>query len=112
MKAELVNIPDKGLCILISELDMDTLFKYSGHITSSFHPLISNPAAIANEIRNGQKIAAIKELRYQTGWGLKESKEYMDRYMPTYNYNRYTATEKFMSDHMPSNFLEIEDMKL
>ena len=112
MKAELVNVPNRGICILISELDLNMLLKYSGHSSNSTHPLIYNPAAVANEIRIGQKIAAIKELRSQTGWGLKESKEYIDKYMFPGNYNRDTAAERFMSDHMPSNFLDIEEMTI
>ena len=112
MKAELYMHPTKGLCILVSELNMSHLSKAG----NSFNPLISNPYPIATLIRENRKIEAIKELRGQTKWGLKEAKEYIDKYMPTTgpirNYNAIEAGDLFFSDHMPSDFLEKDEFNI
>ena len=47
---------------------------------------------IAEELSSERKIGAIKALREATGWGLKESKDYIDQYFSPYKYearNRY-----------------------
>ncbi len=35
-------------------------------------------AEVAASLRNNQKILAVKQVRQATGWGLKESKDYVD----------------------------------
>jgi len=116
MKAEIIQVPTKGLCILISDINPQDFFEnninFGGGLFSDLH-------AITNQIKIGRKIMAIKEIRNQTGWGLKEAKEYMDKYIPTdhRNMNRddfdySSAAERFIFDHTPKDFLKDVDFTL
>ena len=64
-----------------------SLAKARPDVFLALHDLAANPVmdqrvAMDNEIRKlyaiGQKVAAIKFCREQTGWGLKEAKDYCD----------------------------------
>jgi hypothetical protein len=86
MKAEIINLPEKGLCILISDIDLKDVNHPLSESISTFlsnGSNITNPFIIADAIREKKKILAIKELRAQTGWGLKDAKHYIDRWLPT-----------------------------
>jgi hypothetical protein len=119
MKTEVMNIVGKGVCIVISELNFNELADaLSGDITrvNSGNAVFSNVYKIADEIRARRKIAAIKETRAQTGWGLKEAKEYIDKFIPPSwgrddsNYDTYA--DNFLRAHMPENFIADVDFKL
>lgn len=107
MKAELVHVPNKGLCILISDITTDLINgTTSGNLSNLriVKPLFPYPEKVAIEISGQRKIAAIKETRSQTGWGLKEAKEYIDRYMPVGyrdpdTLDFHAQADKFMADH-------------
>ena len=116
MKAEYVNIPGKGLCILISG------FANIDEIAPSIQKInmFSDLNIIADCIRANRKIQAIKEVRSQSGWGLKEAKYYMDNYMPM-SPNEMTHTdefyaresERFITDHQPKiDFLQSDEFEL
>lgn len=112
MKSELMNIPGKGICIIISEINPND-FVYGEGISFYNGGVFKDIFKIADEIRRGKKIAAIKECREQTGWGLKEAKKYMDKYIfygVTNNDN--DSADKFIQDHMPKDFLENDEFKL
>jgi hypothetical protein len=72
--------------------------------------------AIAFEIRCGRKIGAIKQVRHQTGWGLKEAKQYIDKYTEGYHgddsYSCNLYADRFIEAHMPKDFLDGEDFKI
>jgi len=120
MKAEIVNVPNKGVCILISEIDVKEFIQGfgGGQYVSFGGGVFKDVYAIAQEIRNRRKIAAIKEIRTQTGWGLKEAKEYCDKYMPNTNgyrdsqeyYDR--CADRFIMAHAPKDFLKDGDFEL
>lgn len=74
-----MNITGKGICIVISDINPND-FVFSGDKPIYNGGVFSNVKAIADCLRSGLKIAAIKEVRYQAGWGLKEAKEYIDKY--------------------------------
>lgn len=111
MKSEIINVPNKGICILISDIDISN-FNISG--IPIVNVLFTDVLAIANEIKEGRKIGAIKKVREQTGWGLKESKDYVDKYNIDYTNNivNEEASLKFISDHTMDDFLEREEMQL
>lgn len=119
MKSEIINVPNKGICILISDIDASQLSQLNIDIPT-VNILFTDVLAIANEIKEGRKIGAIKKVREQTGWGLKESKEYIDKYNVTYNHtsdssfnnSNEEASLKFISDHTMDDFLEREEMQL
>jgi hypothetical protein len=114
MNCELMHIQGKGLCIVISDFNPNDFG--SGLVNGQVIPF-TNVNAIAAEIRLGRKIAAIKELRSQTGWGLKESKEYIDKYTDGIVYNRDgvnhfandRAADRFIQAHTPATDLLGED---
>ena len=119
MKSEIINVPNKGICILISDIDLS---KLSLKDIPTVNALFTDVQAIALEIRNGRKIAAIKKVREQTKWGLKEAKEYIDRYNITgvfgtdnserVNLLNEEASNKFLNDHTMDDFLDREEMQL
>lgn len=118
MKSELYHHPTKGLCILISGIDPSD---FNASIPSLVRGgMFTDIMKIANEIRAGRKIPAIKECRSQTGWGLKEAKEYIDKYLSGYiDDNGMYREEKlesmykmFLTDHMPKDFIEKDDFEL
>lgn len=110
-----MHIQGKGLCIVISDFNPNDFG--SGLVNGQVIPF-TNVNAIAAEIRLGRKIAAIKELRSQTGWGLKESKEYIDKYTENVSYNSGSfendrAADRFIQAHTPKeNFIGDDDFKL
>ena len=108
MKAELINYPGKGLCILISDINP---YEFLTEVVGS--TVFSDVNIIAELIETDQKIAAIKEVRFQTGWGLKESKEYVDSYM-AYNRDSLQCGYKFRKDHtlLSSSFLKNDDFEV
>lgn len=118
MKAELVNIPKKGVCILISDLDLNEFLKAFKMDISFFKNIIfTDVSVIADLIRVGRKIPAIKEVRGQTGWGLRVAKEYIDKYIPHLSNmddeELANAGDRFIQDHMPiKDFLENGEMEL
>lgn len=115
MKAELLDIPGKGICILISGISLDDLSRITE--LSSVNEITKSPFTdaykIADEIRKSQKIAAIKECRAQTGWDLRQAKEYIDRYM-IIGISFQDAADKFIDDHTYKNekFLNIDEFKI
>jgi len=110
MKVEYVNIPNRGLCILISNIDIQKFIETN---RVSNDTIFSNVDIISNELRNKRKIGAIKEVRDQTGWGLREAKEYIDKYIPMggQNLEFYTkAADRFIKDHTMEDFILTEEM--
>lgn len=109
MKAEIINYPGKGLCILISDINP---YEFLTEVVGS--TVFSDVNTIAELIEADQKIAAIKEVRHQTGWGLKEAKEYVDSYMPTHNRDSLQCGYKFRKDHtlLSSSFLKNDDFEV
>lgn len=113
MKVELMHIAGKGLSIVISDFnisDFGARAMPNGSVVA-----FTDVNAIANCIRNGHKIAAIKELRSQTGWGLKESKEYIDNWtsFSVNGYNDYNAfADKFIRDHVITDFFDNSEFKI
>jgi hypothetical protein len=126
MKAELYNVLNKGLCIVISEIDPKDFHRTYGirptyphmELRPNSNSVFNNIGKIADAIRIGHKIAAIKEIRGQTGWGLKESKEYVDKYIwhPMESDRYIAAAEKFIDDHAPipisEDFIDSNEMVL
>ena len=126
MEAEVVNIPGKGICILLSKINSTDISKIVGtnwNKLASIDLLFTDLAAIADAIRIGHKIQAIKEVRSQTGWGLKEAKEYIDKFFPpSYNnfndpvaerngWNRFA--DNFLNHHRPQvDFINEDDLKM
>lgn len=119
MKSEIINVPGKGVCILISEIDLSDF----GEDIPSFNLLFNDIHGIADEIRNGRKIGAIKKVREQTKWGLKEAKDYIDQYMITGVYtaedrnagveaSNADVADKFIRDHALDDFLNREEMNV
>jgi len=113
MKTEIINVPNKGICILISDLDLSQL---SLKDIPTVNALFTDVQAIALELRNGRKIGAIKKVREQTGWGLKEAKEYIDKYaivgVEPSEVTNEASSIKFIDDHRMEDFLEREEMQL
>jgi hypothetical protein len=115
MKTEFYMHPEKGLCLLISGFALNDLNRMG--ISNGYHPTVSNPEAVAIEIRSDRKIHAIKELRAQTKWSLKEAKEYIDKYMPPgidSVYDPHEAADKFIIDHtvVLNDFLGSNEMSI
>lgn len=93
MKAEFVNIPNKGLCILISDIDIGRF------VDTNVYHTFSNIDLIVEELRRGRKIAAIKEIRVQTRWGLKEAKEYIEKFIPQeFNYDNLQKWDEYANN--------------
>ena len=118
MKTEIINHPTKGLCILISNIDINAILKIIDVFPKNNNDIerlnvFSNIEIIASDLRAGRRISAIKEVRKQTGWDLKKAKEYLDNYYMKYNSDNYNlAAFKFMQDHMPKNFISKEEFNL
>ena len=111
MKAELYKHPSKGICILISEIAQSD---FLGKIASLGHGF-TDIGIIADEIRKGRKIAAIKEVRAQSGWGLKEAKYYIDNYIPMgygHDDDFEEIADRFIKDHLPKDFIKFDDFNL
>lgn len=125
MKTEIVNVPGRGICILISDIEPKDFIHGVDNITSLgiCGGPFTNIQVIADQIRKGRKIGAIKEVRGQTGWGLREAKEYMDKYMenlgydscfsPAEQYAHYNeCANNFLRAHKPDDFLGDEEFKI
>lgn len=117
MNVEFYRHPTRGLCLLISDFNRNDLHNLVGPKITN--PLIHDPASIASYIKTGEKIRAIKELRQQSGWGLKEAKEYLDNYIPHTNYGNpndnfdYSkSADIFIQDHIAEDFLGNDDFKV
>lgn len=117
MKTELMNIPNKGICIVISDFSDNALEKLNLlnsniALASKFNDI----ATIADCLRHDQKIAAIKEVRFQTGWGLKEAKKYIDKYMPMGVEHSPRACQgyakRFVTDHTEPDFISNDEFNL
>jgi len=106
MKTEIVKIPGKGVCILISDIDLNDLYNNTSELPiigqSLFGPF-SNIHVIADNIRDGRYIAAIKNIREQTGWSLREAKNYIDKFKS--NESNLLDAEKFIKAHT----IELDD---
>ena len=115
MKAEFYNHPIKGMCILISDFSLNDVIKMP---QLNHGGIFSNPQRIADEISMGRKIPAIKEVREQTGWGLREAKEYIDQFFPMGLGRQWTQEDydnfalKFIRAHMPNDFLDEGEMTI
>lgn len=116
MKTELMNIPNKGLCIVISELDAGEIIRgLKGEVPFFGGGIFNDVYVIADAIRDKKKIQAIKEVRAQTGWGLKEAKHFIDKYVPMGvrdDFGYHAAADRFISDHVPKDFIKDEDFAL
>jgi len=114
MRVDYIKI-DGQVCILIRDINQGV---FNFNQLSNDIRFFADPYKIANEIRCQRKIAAIKEVRSQTGWGLKDAKYFMDNYMPMspvpngFDYN--IAAENFIRDHKikEGNFLSDEEMEI
>lgn len=117
MKVDYIKV-DGEMCILIRDINPITFNMGALNVEHIPNSPFRDPYKIANEIRLQRKIGAIKEIRTQTGWGLKESKEYIDQYMPMgtlrdLDYN--IIADKFISYHsgiLEGNFLSDDEMKI
>lgn len=118
MKVEYIKV-DGEMCILIRDINPVTFNMGSLNVDHMITDTFRDPYKIGNEIRGQRKIAAIKEIRSQTGWGLKESKDYIDNYMPMgygdgFDFN--IAADNFLRDHlkrvMEGNFLSDDEMEI
>ena len=115
MKAELINVPDRGLCILISDIDIQQVNDVASSVyRNSFdNSVFSDIYLIADELRNRRKIGAIKEIREQTHWGLRDAKAYIDKYIPmgiNENFDYNMAADKFIKDHTIQDFILTKEM--
>lgn len=119
MKINYIKV-DGEMCILIRDINA-TMFNMGAlnvdHV--SYVDPFTDPYKIADEIRRERKIAAIKEVRKQTGWGLKDAKYYIDRYMPSpipEGFDYHVAADRFVSDHirkpLEGVFLSNDEMKI
>lgn len=109
-----MNIPGRGICIVISDINPNDFVFGEGKIV--YGGKFSDVMAIANEIRAGRKIAAIKEVRAQTGWGLKEAKQYIDEYTGVgYGHSdeaKNIWADKFIREHSIHDEFGEDDFKL
>jgi len=115
-----MNIDGKGICIVISDINPSD-FASSFGVPQGIGN-ICDVHSIANEIRNGRRIAAIKELRAQTGWGLREAKDYIDKYSNEPGYGSLAnglandrCAERFINDHTQKpleNLLDEDEFKV
>lgn len=123
MKTEIVNIPGKGVCILISDIEVKDFLKYGEEFTKiQYINGIYDPHTIAENIKINRRISAIKELRKQTNWNLREAKNYIDKYYDMFftNWERGPGSEqlekaanKFIQDHTPpEDFIKESEMTL
>lgn len=117
MKTEIINVPGKGICILISEIDVTDFIKGIKDLkTIGLNGCpFSNIHSIVHEIRNGKRLLAIKKIRAQTGWGLKEAKQYLDGFIPVnsyypISYEKYAT--KFLLHHVSEEFIKDDDFKV
>lgn len=117
MKAEIMHVQNKGLCLVISGLDFVGSKIDISRIAaqnSPFHDI----HAIADCIAGNLKIPAIKEVRAQTGWGLKEAKLYIDKYLPMRSNldarGLAMASKKFIEDHtyVVEDFLDKDEFAI
>lgn len=125
MKIEILNIANRGPCLVIS----DFTSKDIGRIMDDNQVSIAGTSftqakvyEIADCIRNGKKIQAIKIVRSETGMGLKEAKEYMDTWYPTnHNFNalnrnddikNISLSKKFILAHLPNDFINSNEMEI
>jgi len=112
MKTEFMHIEGKGMCIVISDFNSKDL----NFMKKQTNGIFSDPIVIADEIRGRRKIGAIKEIRAQTGWGLKESKDYIDKYLPIghdlrdIELNR--IADRFINDHTLKDYFEDDEFEI
>ena len=59
------------------EAKLDLLLKHAG---IEYDPYKNLPPGVADAMRNGEKILAIKRYRTATGVGLKEAKDFIEEY--------------------------------
>jgi len=120
MKCDLVNVPNKGICILISDINPKDfimgMVKDGKNILNFGGGMFSDLYSIAQYLKDRKKISAIKEVRAQTGWGLREAKIYIDKYIPMNN-NEWIdydiIAERFINDHAPKeDFIKNVDFEL
>ena len=111
MRTELLKLQGRGLCIVISDIGsiLDRVSDMNKTVLSPFRDIHK----IAEEMRRS-KIYAIKEVRNQTGWGLRESKEYLDKYYFPANHvgENNNASEQFLKDHLLPDFLDQDEMEI
>lgn len=124
MKCDIVNVPNRGICILISDIDPKDFIKgmldNDGSILKFSGGVFTDLYTIARYITERKKISAIKETRSQTGWGLREAKIYIEKYIPLNTYqdpiefiDYDEAARKFVSDHAPKeDFIKNDDFEL
>jgi len=117
MKVDYIKV-DGEMCILIRDINPVTLNMGALNVEHMVNEPFHDVHIIADEIRNRRKIGAIKKIREQTGWGLKESKEYMDNYIPTgtpEGFDYWIAADNFIRKHtyvMEGNFLSDDEMEI
>ena len=112
MRTEIVNVPGRGICILISDIrisDFDTEKIEKMNIFGGGP--FSNIQVIYDEIVVGRKISAIKEVRAQTGWGLREAKQFVDSYYDDPG-GRTVGAERFRREYTRQNHLSDDLFKL
>lgn len=117
MKTEIMKIPGKGVCIVISDIDPRDFFNQE-HITPSKNGIFTDIYSIANEIKENRKISAIKKIREQTGWTLRKSKDYIDNYLLGNVADRrvfmecHEAANQFVEDHLPKDFINKDEFEV
>jgi hypothetical protein len=119
MKVELIKVTGRGMCILISDLNPQALAQGALNVEHIINGPFNDVHIIAEEIRMSRKIGAIKKIREQTGWGLRESKDYIDKFVPTgvppegFDYN--IAAENFIRQHCfvaEGEFVSSDEMEI
>lgn len=118
MKAELIKVTGRGMCILISDLNPQALAQGALNVEHIINGPFHDVHIIADQIANRRKIGAIKKIREQTGWGLKESKEYIDKFIPTgtpEGFDYMIAAENFIKKHCyvaEGEFVSSDEMEI
>jgi hypothetical protein len=118
MKSELIKVKGRGMCILISDLNPQALAQGALNVNHIVNGPFHDVHIIAEEIRHKRKIGAIKKVREQTGWGLRESKDYLDKFVPTgvpegFEYD--LAADHFIREHCfvaEGEFVSSDEMEI
>lgn len=114
---EFLGAPEVTLNLAISNYLGHDYIDMDFYANTRKSQVFSDLGIIADKMRAGQKIQAIKEIRQQTHMSLKDAKEYIERYMPMgfydiKNFDCDKVAGQFVGDHLPKDFLDTDEMKL
>ena len=71
------EIDYKGICVRLAQNDPDLFLEYADPLAT----LEEWQQEALEDMKAGRRIQAIRICRNETGWGLKESKEAVDKFM-------------------------------